>query len=89
MLFHLKVKPFKTVKHFSVNIVFIQTEGANKRVKEIFGVDRFNHLIIKRDGDNITYSATLNTDKELSSTQLDRIMRENAFIHSIERCDDN
>ena len=58
-------------------------------LKEIFGVDRFNHLNIKRDGDNITYSATLNTDKELSSTQLDRIMRENAFIHSIERCDDN
>lgn len=89
LLFHLKVKPFKSVKHFSVNIVFIQTEGANKRVKEIFGVDRFNHLNIKRDGDNITYSATLNTDKELSSTQLDRIMRENDFIHSIERCDDN
>ena len=27
MLFHLKVRPFKTTKHFSVNIVFIQTEG--------------------------------------------------------------
>jgi len=89
LLFHLKIKPFKTVKHFSVNIVFIQTSGANKRIKEIFGVDRFNHLIIKRDGENITYSATLNTDKELSSTQLDRIMRENDFIYSIERCDDN
>ena len=89
LLFHLKVKPFKTVKYFSVNIVFLQTDGANKKVKEIFGVDRFNHLNIKRDGDNITYSATLNTDKELSSTQLDRIMRENDFIYSIERCDDN
>lgn len=89
LLFHLKIKPFKTVKYFSVNIVFLQTDGANKKIKEIFGVDRFNHLNIKRDGDNITYSATLNTDKELSSTQLDKIMRENDFIYSIERCDDN
>ena len=89
LLFHLKVRPFKTVKHFSVNIVFLQIDGANKKIKEIFGVDRFNHLNIKRDGENITYSATLNTDKELSSTQLDRIMRENDFIYSIERCDDN
>lgn len=86
---HLKIKPFKTPKHFSVNIVFIQNDGANKKIKEIFGVDRFNHLNIKRDGNDITYSATLNTDKELSSTQLDRIMRENSFIYSIERCDDN
>jgi len=89
MLFHLKIKPFKTPKHFSVNIVFMQINGANKRVKEIFGVDRFNQLIIQREGDNIKYSATLITDKELSSTQLDKIMRENDFIYSIERCDDN
>ncbi len=89
MLFHLKIPPFKSVKHFSVNIVFLQIDGANKKVKEIFGVDRFNQLIIKRDGENIQYSAKLNTNKELSSTQLDRIMRENDFIYSIERCDDN
>ena len=89
LLFHLKIKPFKTKKYFSVNIVFLQIDGANKKIKEMFGVDRFNHLNIKRDGENITYSATLNTDKELSSTQLDKIMRENDFIYSIERCDDN
>lgn len=89
LLFHLKIKPFKTKKYFSVNIVFLQIDDANKKIKEMFGVDRFNHLNIKRDGENITYSATLNTDKELSSTQLDKIMRENDFIYSIERCDDN
>ena len=88
MLFHLNVPLFKTKKHFSVNIVFLQINGANKKVKEIFGVDRFNQLIIKREGENIKYSATLNTDKELSSTQLDKIIRENDFIYSIERCDD-
>lgn len=89
MLFHLNIKPFKSKKFFSVNIMFLQIEGANKMVKEIFEVDRFNHLIIKRDNESIVYSATLNTDKELSSTQLDKIMRENDFIFSIERCDDN
>ncbi|MBP3495943.1 MAG: MgtC/SapB family protein [Clostridia bacterium] len=89
MLFHLKIAPFKTVKHFSVNIVFLQINGANKKIKGIFGVDRFNQLIIVREGESIKYSATLITDKELSSTQLDEIIRENDFIYSIERCDDN
>lgn len=89
MLFHLKIPPFKTKKSFSVNIVFLQKDNANRKIKEIFGVDRFNHLIIKRNESEIIYSATLNTDKELSSTQLDDIMRKNDFIFSIERCDDN
>lgn len=89
LLFHLKIPPFKTKKSFSINIVFSQLDGANKKIKEIFGTDRFNHLVITRDGENIIYSATLNTDKELSSTQLDKIMKEFSFIHSVERCDDN
>lgn len=88
-IFRLKIPPFKSKKSFSVKIRFKQENGANKQIKELFGVDRFNHLIIERQGDDIIYSATLNTIKELSSTQLNSIICSNDFIYSIERCDND
>lgn len=86
-IFRLKI--FKSKKTFSVNIRFIQENGANMKIKQIFGVDRFNHLIIERKGDRIIYSATLNTEKELSSNKLNEIITSNTFIYSIERCDND
>ncbi|MBQ8163540.1 MAG: MgtC/SapB family protein [Clostridia bacterium] len=85
----LRLKIFKSKKTFSVNIRFIQNDGANMKIKRIFGVDRFNHLIIERKGDSIIYSATLNTEKELSSNELNEIIYEHSFIYSIERCDND
>lgn len=88
-IFRLKIPPFKSKKSFSVKIKFKQENEANRRIKELFGVDRFNHLVIERCGDCIIYSATLNTQKELSSTQLNNIICTNDFIYSIERCDND
>lgn len=88
-IFRLKIPPFKSKKSFSVKIKFRQENEANRRIKELFGVDRFNHLVIERCNDCIIYSATLNTQKELSSTQLNNIICTNDFIYSIERCDND
>ena len=86
-IFHLNLGVFRHKRTYSVNIEFVQSKGENLIIKEIFGTDRFNHLVIKREEDKVVYSATLNTDKEFSSTRLNEIMAENAFILSIERCD--
>ena len=86
-LFHASI--FRNKRSYSVNIEFIQTERENKIIKGIFGTDRFNHLIIKRNDGRVIYSATLNTDKEFSSTKLNEIMAENPFILSIVRCDND
>ena len=86
-LFHAPI--FRNKKTYSVNIEFIQTERENKIIKEIFGTDRFNHLIIKRQDGGVIYSATLNTDKEFSSTHLNEIMAANPFILSIVRCEND
>ena len=87
-LFHLPFKFFHSKRFYAVKIEFIQTEQENMIIKSLFGVDRFNHLIIKRENGEVIYSATLNTDKEFSSTKLNQIMAENKFILSIERDDD-
>ena len=47
-IFRLKIPPFKSKKSFLIKIKFKQENEANKRIKEIFEVDRFNHLIIER-----------------------------------------
>ena len=87
LIFHLHLGVFRTKRYYSVKIEFLQTESENLIIKQLFGVDRFNHLVIKRDDGRVIYSATLNTDKEFSSSRLNEIMAEHAFILSIERCD--
>lgn len=86
-IFHLKLPIFSTKRYYSVKIEFVQSGDENLRIKEIFGTDRFNELVLHREGDRIVYRATLNTDQEFSSTHLKEIMAENSFICSIQRCD--
>lgn len=86
-ILHLQFAIFHSKKFYSVKIKFQQTGYENTKIKEIFGTDRFNHLVIVRENGNVFYSATLNTDQEFSSTRLNEIIIENPFILSIERCD--
>ena len=88
-VFHLPIKAFHSKRFFSVKIEFVHVGDENLKIKEIFGTDRFNELVLKRDGDKIVYNATLNTDKEFSSTRLNQIIAENPFICSIERVENS
>lgn len=88
-VFHTNLKIFHSKRYYSVKIEFIHTGDENLKIKEIFGTDRFNHLVLKRGEDQVVYSATLNTDKEFSSTRLNEIISENPFICSIERCEND
>lgn len=88
-ILHTNFRIFKNKKSYSVKIEFSRTGDENLKIKEIFGTDRFNHLILKRDGDQVFYSATLTTDNEFSSSELNEIISNNPFIFSIERCDND
>ena len=86
-VFHLNIRLFTHKKIYSIKIEFYQSADENEKIKELFGTDRFHHLVISRTDGKVVYSATLNTDKEFSSARLKEIMIENPFIASIERCD--
>lgn len=87
-VFHLPFRIFRAKKYYSVKIEFLHTGDENLKIKEIFGTDRFNHLVLTRsENGGIVYSATLTTDKEFSSTRLNEIIQENPFICLLERCD--
>ena len=87
-LFHLNCRMFRTKKYFQIKICFINGGEECGKIKELFQTDRFNRLVIERKGSETMYRATLNTDEEYSSAQLQEIMKENPFIKSIERCDE-
>lgn len=88
-ILHLPYKVFRTPKTYSIKIEFVQTIDENLKIKEMFGTDRFNKLVITRENGLTIYSAMLNTEKEYSSTRLNEIMMENPFIRSLERCDND
>ena len=88
LLMHSKIRLFRTKKFYTVRIRFKKEEEAAQTIKQLFGVERFNNLVIERLGEGVYYNAVLNTDKELSSLRLDEIMSQCPFIDSIERCDD-
>jgi putative Mg2+ transporter-C (MgtC) family protein len=86
-LLHMPFRIFSTKRTYSVKIEFVQTVDENLQIKELFGTDRFNKLVITREEGQTIYSATLNTEKEYSSTRLNEIMQEHSFIRWLERCD--
>lgn len=75
-------------RFYQLRIVFQNTENESDKVKEIFEAEHFKSLTIERKDDCALYRAVLNTDKEYSSQKLNEIMRENKFILSVERCDE-
>ena len=66
-LLHRKCRIFQQKRYYSVNIVFTQSSDEREKIKAIFSVDRYNRLIVTRDGEKLIYHATLNTDVEYSS----------------------
>ena len=88
MLLHTNKWIFKRKKYYSVNISFYNTANERDIIKSLFEVDRFNHLIIERVDGKMLYHALLQTDIEYSSAHLDKIITENPYILTLERCDE-
>ena len=85
---HLNIKLLRHRPYYVVNIVFKQTKDENNIIKEIFGVTRFNHLVIEKQNGELIYKASLYTEKELSSSALSDIIKNNDFILTLERQED-
>ena len=81
-------KIFRTKKLFSIKIVFVQITDEREQIKQLFDIERYNKIVVDRDGEKLIYHAILETDEEYSSTQLDEIMKTHSYIRSIERCDE-
>lgn len=88
-ILHTHLRPFRTKIYMQIKVCFEQKTDENKRIQELFGVQRFTRLNVVKEGEKVMYMATLSTAEEFSSTRIGQIMAENAYIRSIERCDDD
>lgn len=88
-IYHSPLKIFRSKRYYVLNIVFTQTEHEANLVKELFGADHFHKLEMKQGEGGICCSVTLYTAEEFSSERLDKIMKENSFIRSIQREDES
>ena len=87
-LLHTNVTLFNHKKRYLIDIRFEYVDESNKKIKQMFGTDRFNKLKIENKDGKVFYSAVLVTSEEFSSSRLCQIMEENPYISSIERRDD-
>lgn len=89
-IMHLPFKVFHSHHFVKVNIVFKDNEGTeSNKIKEIFGVERFTRINAKKDGEDIIYNAVISTDKEISATEIHKVLTENPSIITLARQDDD
>ena len=88
-LLHMPWRIFRVKKSYTLKIVFEDCEGSREKIKEMFGFEVYVQLLLERMGDKLVYRATIHTEKEYRSEFLEKAIKENDYIISIERTDDN
>ena len=87
---HLPFKVFHSRHFVKVNVIFTDTDGAvADQIKQVFGVEHFNKINAKKEGDKVVYSVVISTDKEVSAHEIRAIINSSEDIISIARQDDD
>lgn len=86
-LLHRKI--FRSKRLYSIKIVFTETNDEREDIKNLFHIERYNKLVVERDGDKLVYRANINTEIEYRSYELNDIMKQHPYISYIERVDEN
>lgn len=87
---HMNVKAFHTRRFVKINLVFIDKQGQEcDRIKEFFKVIRFDKISAKNSEDGILYNVVISTEKVLSGSEMYDFIKENPFVISMARHDDN
>ena len=87
---HTNFKLFHARHFVKVNLVYKDQDGqVAEQIKKTFNVERFTKISAKKDGEEITFSAVLSTDKILSAMEIQKLLTENPSIISIARQDDD
>ncbi len=87
-ILHANWKLFKVKKTYRLSVAFVMNDDEAAKVKEIFGVKHFQRFKTERQGDSMICEVTIVNDFNTRSEKLAQIMRENPFIKSIQRVDE-
>ncbi len=86
-ILHIKCKLFSSKRSYDITICFKDIPDACDKIKEIFHILHFNKIITTRTTE-IIYTVYVNTEVEITSNTIRKILKENEFITSITRCDE-
>ena len=86
---HLNFKLFKTKKYLQLRVKFEEICDESETVKRLFAVERFARITAAREDGKLYYDAIITTDREFSVEYIAQILKENEFILSVERCDED
>lgn len=87
-LMHVKCRLFSTKRFVKIKICFQMQEGGSETVKKFFSVERFSKINFERRQDGLYCQAMITGEREFDDEYISRILDENSFIRSVERCDD-
>lgn len=84
VLLHANIKFFLMKRYFSYKVNYYESENAQENLRKIFGVEKFSRLKIEKREEELVSVATIRTEKEISDSEISKIISENDFIMSME-----
>ena len=88
-LLHMNCKLFAAKQIYRLKIHFKNDNNEANLVKSLFEVEHFHQVHIEKDTNGITCDVTIDTQMMYSSERLNKIMKENPFILSILRIEED
>ena len=88
-LLHMKWSVFETKKIYRLNIYFKNNDNEAAQIKEIFKVEHFHKVQIERHDDSVNCNVTIDTPTLYPSEKLNAIIKENPYIISIHRIEED
>ena len=87
-IMHINCGFFKNKRFFSLWVVFTNNSDESEIVKNIFEVEKYEHLEAKKQDGDLVFSVLIRTDKLYDDKFIMKTLQEYPFIQSINRVDD-
>lgn len=87
-IMHINCSFFKNKHYVSLWVVFTNNNDESEKIRNIFGVEKYDHLEAKKQDENIIYSVLIRTDRVFDDKFILKTLQDNPFIQSINRVDD-
>lgn len=87
-IMHINCRLFKSKHYSQIKVVFINNDNESDVVLKLFEVKQFTSVDAGKKGEDIVYTAMLATEKLFDAKFISETLKNNSFIISISRKDD-
>lgn len=87
-IMHINCRFFKNKHFFSLWVVFVNNSDESEIVRNIFGVEKYDHLEAKKQDGDLVFSVLIRTDKMFDDKFIMNTLQQYSFIQTINRVDD-